>query len=174
MQRSRVGDRPMLVALSRRLARRPPRPRDRRSRATAAVTPGAGDPVRSRAQPESLRRDEQQSSSMRPHQPSSSNRRSGETAPTARQQPPERGLARAAPFLAKEPRSRPPCCPHRLLLPDSLSHATARRPRGCSARPAATLSPSMPRMGKVANGVARVEALRRRIRSEPGSPALPA
>jgi hypothetical protein len=36
----------------------------------------------------------------------------------------------------------------RLPLPDSLSHATVGRPRGCSDRPTATLSPRGPRMGR--------------------------
>ena len=46
--------------------------------------------------------------------------------------------------------------PAAIALPvaDSLSHATARRPRGCSPRPAATLGPPKPRMRKVAEVVA--------------------
>jgi hypothetical protein len=50
-----------------------------------------------------------------------------------------------------EPRSsgRQPLA--RLLQTDSLSDATARCPRGCSERPAATLTPPDARLRKVAN-----------------------
>ncbi len=41
--------------------------------------------------------------------------------------------------------------PSRLLLPDSLSHAIAGRPRGCSPWPTATLSPRGPRTGRSPN-----------------------
>ena len=47
-----------------------------------------------------------------------------------------------------------------LLVSDSLSHATVGRPRSCSPRPTATLSPHGPRMRKVTEAQARVRARR--------------
>jgi hypothetical protein len=43
-------------------------------------------------------------------------------------------------------------------LPDSLSHATGRRPHGCSPQPAETLSSPKPRMRKVVASAKRKRA----------------
>lgn len=47
-----------------------------------------------------------------------------------------------------------------LSLSDSLSHATAGRPRGCSSRPTATLRPRGPRMGRSPKRQARIRTRR--------------
>jgi len=61
-------------------------------------------------------------------------------------------------------------------LPDSLSNATGRPSRGCSARPAATLSPPRPRTRKVAIGSVRngtVQMAKAKVSDRGGRPPDP-